>query len=66
MGSFNVNNDYGKTKDAATCQVLCQETPECEWFNWDKKKHCFLKRSMGHKTREELGGATGPGFCAGK
>ena len=66
MEGFNVNNDYGKTKNAAACQILCQKTPKCKWFNMDKKKHCFLKTDMGNKSQEEVGGATGPGFCAGK
>ena len=63
---YNVNNNYGKTDDAAACQVKCQETPKCEWFNWDKNGTCFLKTAMGDKSREEVGGATGPPFCAGK
>ena len=60
------DNNYGKTEDAAACQIMCQETPQCEWFNIDKNNSCFLKTSMGNRSREELGGATGPAFCVGK
>ena len=60
------NNNYGKTKTAAACQVICQETPKCAWFNWDRNQTCYLKTSMGTKSKEEPGGATGPGFCLGK
>ena len=60
------DNNYGMTENARACQALCQETPKCEWFNWQKNKGCFLKTSMGNESRDEPGGATGPGFCVGK
>ena len=62
---FN-NNDYGRTDTAGDCQVLCQETASCVWFNWNKDQRCYLKVAKGTETRKEPGGATGPGFCDGK
>ena len=66
MNKGNGVNDYGETKDAIACQVLCQKTDLCEWFNWDKNKHCWLKTKKGMMSRYETGGATGPAFCLGK
>ena len=66
MGEFNVNNNFGRTTDVGVCQTLCQNTPTCEWFNWDRNMTCFLKTGMGNDSRAEPGGATGPAFCIGK
>ena len=66
LNGNSYSNNYGETEDAAACQKICQETYKCEWFNWDKKGTCFLKKSIGNKKRVEPGGATGPPFCSGK
>merc|ERR1711915_75247 len=57
------NNNYGQTTSAENCQLLCQLTLGCEWFNWEPKTEvCWL---MQHKGRmiEKKGTTTGPVFC---
>ena len=58
----NSNNNYGKTKDALACQVRCQTTAGCAWFNRDKEGNCLLKKSKGVK-KNYKGGVSGPRSC---
>ena len=59
-------NNYGKTNTAKDCQMKCQETKLCQWFNWNKEQDCFLKVEKGTEISWELGAATGPRNCPGK
>jgi len=54
-----------KVKDAAACQMLCQEHPGCDFFKWkdgDKlfKKQCLL---MNISYKEKEGFTSGPKYC---
>merc|ERR1712180_137907 len=54
-----------KVKDAAACQMLCQENPACDFFKWkdgDKlfKKQCLL---MNISYKEKDGFTSGPKYC---
>ena len=60
------DNNYGKTKTAEACQVMCKDNPECEWFNWGSNQNCYLQTDMGSKSQAKPGGATGPAVCGGK
>jgi len=55
------NNDYGPTDDALACQVLCQATPKCGWFNWNG--NCFLKTKKGSTSEKKSDSVTGPRSC---
>jgi len=60
-------NHFGRQKTAARCQDLCKRTKGCEWFNWNNKSQCWLKKSHGQKgppnVRQEKGVSTGPREC---
>ena len=60
------SNNYGKTENAKACQLKCQETKLCKWFNWNNKKDCFLKTDKGTEISWEVGAVTGPRDCPGK
>ena len=64
MHAGTKKNNYGKTKDALECQVKCQNTPGCTWFNRNLEGDCWLKKSKGIK-KSYLGGISGPRSCEG-
>ena len=55
------SNNYGPTNDSDTCQILCQETELCGWFNWDEGD-CWLKTEKG-LLKEKTGSFSGPRTC---
>ena len=56
------NNRRTNIATAASCQVECQNTEGCTWFNWGYNGECFVKSGKGEELARQ-GYVTGPASC---